>query len=112
MEARAKIDDWHRAAAAEGRATTNTMPAAAAVAPSLNLEHFAKLSERVLDLQRRNIELGRRLAAADARVAADAAEAKVASARILDLEAKLLKSVGGAAAVVTDDAAHGDFDGG
>ena len=83
------------------------MPAAAA---ALSLEHFAKLSQRVLDLQRRNVDLGRSLAAADARVAAFAAEAKVASARILDLEAKLLKSIGGAAAVVTD-ATHGDFDG-
>src|SRR5690349_1353673 len=110
MEARAKIDGWHRAAASEGRVTTTTTEAAA-VAPSLNLEHFAKLSQRVLDLQRRNVDLGRRLAAADARVAAFAAEAKVAAARILELEAKLLKSVGGAAAVVTDDAAHGDFDG-
>jgi hypothetical protein len=92
--ARAKIDNWHRAAAAEGRVTTTTTAAAAAsVTPSpgtVPIAEFARLAERVLDLQRRNSDLARRLAAADARLAADAAEAKVASARIVELETKLV----------------------
>jgi hypothetical protein len=107
MEARAKIDNWHRAAAAEGRVTTTTTAAAAAVTlspGSVPIEQFARIAQRVLDLERRNIDLGRRLAAADARVAAFAAEAKVTAARILELETKLLKSVAGTAAVVNANA--------
>jgi hypothetical protein len=97
VEARAKIDAWHRAAASEGRvnATMMAAPAAAVISSpgSVPIAEFARLAQRVLDLERRNTDLARRLAAADAKVAAEAAEAKVASARILDLEAKLLRSV-------------------
>jgi hypothetical protein len=115
VEARAKIDNWHRAAAAEGRVTTTTTAAAAAAVTlspgSIPIAEFGRIAQRVLDLERRNTDLAHRLAAADARVALGVAEAKVASARILDLEAKLLRSVV-APPVVTDVRDDGDFHGG